>query len=727
MRNAVRSGLTGLVAALLLGATPVHAGFSGSDLFVPMAGRDAGIFPSDWYTTVWIHDPGSAPATARIYFLERGTANLDPPWVDVPIAAGETQRIDNIVETLFHRGGFGALRITCAAQRLAVTSRTFSKNPTLGDRGSVGQDFAGVPASFAIGAGESTQILGAHQTIPATESDARFNFGFVETTGHSVSVRVTAYDGTGASLGSTELQVRELSQRQVAFKDRFPGVSTENARLEVEVLSGQGKVIAYGSLIANGSQDPTTFEMQYPPHVLAENAPSGVMEVAAGQGLTGGGGAGAVTLNVGAGDGIAVGADAVSVAEGGVTSSKLAAGAVTAPKLSAAGSVAGQGLISSGGTVVWGTVTGPQGPPGPPGPPGTIEKPGFTRSSIDNALPSGAAPSVAIGIDGLGLISYAGGAAHNLRVAHCVDLACSSATASTIDAGDNVGFLSSLTIGSDGLGLISHYDLVNRDLKVAHCANTACSSATSAVVDGAGDVGLMASVTLGADGLGLISYWDETNNDLKVAHCSDVPCSTATTATLDSVGEVGWYTSITVGADGLGLISYVDWSNADLKVAHCADLMCSSATTATIDATPALVKYSSITLGTDGLGLIAYQDGYTAKVAHCLNAACSSASTAVVDGSYNVGDTPAITIGPDGLGLVSYYASPNSAVKVAHCSDVLCSSATALTLDSETDVGLGTSISVGADGLPIVVYRKAAGLRTAHCSNPLCIPYFRRR
>ena len=30
----------------------------------------------------------------------------------------------------------------------------------------------------------------------------------------------------------------------------------------MEVISGAGKVIAYGSMIANGSQDPTTFEMQ---------------------------------------------------------------------------------------------------------------------------------------------------------------------------------------------------------------------------------------------------------------------------------------------------------------------------------------------------------------------------------------------------------------------------------------------------------------------------------
>ncbi len=38
---------------------------------------------------------------------------------------------------------------------------------------------------------------------------------------------------------------------------------TVNAVLDVEVVSGSGRVIAFGSLVTNGSQDPTTFEMGF--------------------------------------------------------------------------------------------------------------------------------------------------------------------------------------------------------------------------------------------------------------------------------------------------------------------------------------------------------------------------------------------------------------------------------------------------------------------------------
>jgi hypothetical protein len=198
-----------------------------------------------------------------------------------------------------------------------------------------------------------------YQTIPAALSDYRFNFGFVETTGHQVNVRVRAFDGLGADQGFKDFNVREFSQRQVAFKDHFPGVSTENVRLEVEVLAGTGKVIAYGSGIANASQDPTTFEMQYPPRVLAENAAPGITEVTAGAGLAGGGTSGNVTLDVGAGAGISVTADQVSIADLGVTTAKLAPNAVTAAKI-ADGAVSKNNLAAAGGTS--GQVLGTDGP-----------------------------------------------------------------------------------------------------------------------------------------------------------------------------------------------------------------------------------------------------------------------------------------------------------------------------------------------------------------------------
>jgi hypothetical protein len=409
-----------LVVSMLLSARQADAGFAGSDLFVPMAGRQAGVFPSNWYTTVWIYNPGADTATARIYLLVRNTANPSPPFVDVQVAAGDTTKLENAVESLFHQQVFGAFRVTCDTQKLVVTSRTYTKGAGAGEKDSVGQDFAGVPASFAIGAGESTQIVGAHQTEPSAGSDYRFNFGFVETAGHGANVKVTAFDENGVNLGTATMQVREFSQRQLAFKDYFPAVSSENVRLQVEVTSGSGRIIAYGSGIANSSQDPTTFEMQYKDSLLGITtvrhdstlvgdgttlAPLGLLSggvgstqladgavtqsklattvasaagvhalgatPSAGQVLTTDG-ANLVWRTPATGDitavstapgsgltgGVASGDANLVIAAGGVTSTMLANGAVTPGKLSVSGSTSGQVLTSNGSVASWQSPTG---------------------------------------------------------------------------------------------------------------------------------------------------------------------------------------------------------------------------------------------------------------------------------------------------------------------------------------------------------------------------------
>jgi hypothetical protein len=134
----------------------------------------------------------------------------------------------------------------------------------------------------------------------------------------------------------------------------------------------------------------------------------------------------------------------------------------------------------------------------------------------------GSATALTIGADGLGLIAYSTG---DLRVAHCNDLACSTATATTLDFAGNVGLDPSVAIGADGMAVVSYYDLTNGDLKVAHCNNTVCNSATLTTVDSVTDVGPDTSVTIGADGLPLISYLRNTFGGLKVAHCRNVLCS----------------------------------------------------------------------------------------------------------------------------------------------------------------------------------------------------------
>ncbi|MBT5476818.1 MAG: hypothetical protein HOK43_08170, partial [Chloroflexi bacterium] len=148
----------------------------------------------------------------------------------------------------------------------------------------------------------------------------------------------------------------------------------------------------------------------------------------------------------------------------------------------------------------------------------------------------------------------------------------------------DVGKETSITIGADGLGLISYRDQTNKNLKVAHCDNAACTSATISTLDSDGSVGTDTSITIGADGLGLISYYDFTNTALKVAHCSNTMCTLATTSTIDSdrISFSGWgyNTSITIGADGLPLISYIQLkeigvADGNLKVAHCDNAFCS--------------------------------------------------------------------------------------------------------------------------------------------------------
>ena len=106
------------------------------------------------------------------------------------------------------------------------------------------------------------------------------------------------------------------------------------------------------------------------------------------------------------------------------------------------------------------------------------------------------------------------------------NVACSSATTSTLDSTGLVGQYTSSSIGIDGLGVISYYDSSgsNLDLKVAHCVDVACSAATSTTLDSPGTVGWYTSLAIGADGLPLVTYRDVSGTAVKVAHCPNVFC-----------------------------------------------------------------------------------------------------------------------------------------------------------------------------------------------------------
>jgi hypothetical protein len=298
----------------------------------------------------------------------------------------------------------------------------------------------------------------------------------------------------------------------------------------------------------------------------------------------------------------------------------------------------------------------------------------FTVSTIDDVGDVGEDSSIAIGTDGLPIISYRDNTTgdRKLKVAHCHDVACNGATITTLASGGVVGWFTSIAIGTDGLPIISYYH--SGVLKVAHCNDAACTSATISepTVDVDDFGGFWTSIAIGIDGLPIISYYDGGSGELKVAHCDDVVCSGATMTVLDNGTSPG--TSITIGTDGLALISYVG-TGSNFKVAHCNDVACTGATTSSIVNTSP--RFHSITIGANGLGVIAYSHFAggirDVKVAYCHDLACTGATTTTLDSLDNSWfDYTSITIGADGHPFISYYDNDNELLKAVHCGSALC-------------------------------------------------------
>ncbi|MET0554093.1 MAG: hypothetical protein ABW221_13710 [Vicinamibacteria bacterium] len=342
--------------------------------------------------------------------------------------------------------------------------------------------------------------------------------------------------------------------------------------------------------------------------------------------------------------------------------------------------------------------------------------------------------SIAIGTDGLPVISYQNSSAGDLKVLKCGNRACSAGnTISTPDASANsVGAFTSIAVPATGLPLVSYFDATAAALKLLRCANAACSSGVTGAVDDqpANSVGAHSSIAIPPDGRAVISYSDWTAGTLKVLKCGNAACNVGNVATTvdDPANAVGTYTSLALGSDGLPVISYTDTTAGALKVLKCGNAACNAGNVATTVDDPAnsVGEYTSIAVGADGLPVVSYRDATAGrlKVAKCGNAACSAGNTITTLTGAPTGEYTSLAIGADGLPVISHRGTGGS-LAVTRCGDDACSTGNLTSILDDPaglSVGITTSIAIGADGLPIVSHGESTGgtLRIAKCGNAGC-------
>jgi hypothetical protein len=418
-------------------------------------------------------------------------------------------------------------------------------------------------------------------------------------------------------------------------------------------------------------------------------------------------------------------APTVSIAPGSITAVHLAPGAVGAAQIDP-GQVQARvnGVCASGQTVR--SIN----------PDGTVVCVD-ALTTVDDPVPSvGQYTSMAIGADGLPIVSHQDLSARALRVTRCANAACTRIDGSVTadDPAGAAGAFTSIAIGADGLPVISHRDNTVGALRVTHCGNPGCTSgnvSTTVDADPANAVGFYTSIAIGADGLPVISHGVQ-DGTLRVTHCGNAACTSGNVSTTvdGPANNVGAYTSIAIGADGLPIVSHRNQTASALRVTHCGNAACTSGNVSTtVDPANLGGAHTSLAIGVDGLPVISHRDDSAGalRVTHCGNAACTSGnvSTTVDDPADSVGFFTSIAIGADGLPVISHENRTIGGLRVTHCGNTACTSGNAsITVDDPRaiEVGAHTSIAIGTDGLPIISHYDASALalRVAKCGTRTC-------
>jgi subtilisin-like proprotein convertase family protein len=199
-----------------------------------------GALGTSWQTDVRLFNGGATTANVTAIFTRAG----EDGWshfaaVKLSIAPKQDMSLDDVVSSTMRTNGVGQLEFLGDTDSLVITSRTYTR----ANGGTFGQF---IPAVSTFNATTLARVPQIQST-----ADFRTNVGFAEVNGSSGTVRVTLFDAaTGAVLSQQDFSVTPFDQLQ------FPVAGAALMTAELQVISGEARIVAYGSVIDNHSGDP---------------------------------------------------------------------------------------------------------------------------------------------------------------------------------------------------------------------------------------------------------------------------------------------------------------------------------------------------------------------------------------------------------------------------------------------------------------------------------------
>ena len=265
-----------ILIALLLTAAAVslQAQSVYSDFYViPAAGHTPGVNGSVWMSDVAVRNISNTPMTLQLVFVEGGEANFDNvfPLVSAASTTGSALVPANgsvlLRDVLNGYRGMSAVTgaILIGADRpFAVTSRSYSMSPsgnTIGQTVLPARDFLD-----NVGMTTDNTVLAY---LPGLISNAQFrtNLGFVAGSSNSgpmtIAVSLRNADGTIVGTRRFTIAAGNFTQLQFSASSVAPG-QFDIGSAEFQIVSGNGALVPYASVIDNATADAVFVLGQFP-------------------------------------------------------------------------------------------------------------------------------------------------------------------------------------------------------------------------------------------------------------------------------------------------------------------------------------------------------------------------------------------------------------------------------------------------------------------------------